>query len=191
MFLTKGVTMDNGAGSYLRFLNGDNDAFVELVREYNDKLVLFLNTVVNDIHISEEAADETFLKLYTARPVYKQKYSFKTWLYTIGKNTALNYLKRLKKGTVVPIEDVIYLSDEVDIEEEYIKGEQYIRIHHAIKALKSEYSQVLYLTFFEDMTAAEAAKVMGKTSRQVSNLIYRAKQALKEELERRDSNGQV
>ena len=137
MFLTKGVTMDNGAGSYLRFLNGDNDAFVELVREYNDKLVLFLNTVVNDIHISEEAADETFLKLYTARPVYKQKYSFKTWLYTIGKNTALNYLKRLKKGTVVPIEDVIYLSDEVDIEEEYIKDEQNIRLHHAIKALKS------------------------------------------------------
>ena len=183
--------MGNGASSYLRFLNGDYDAFVELVREYNDKLVLFLNTIVDDIHISEEAADETFLKLYTNRPVYNKKYSFKTWLYTIGKNTAINYMKKLKSGGVLPIEDYVYLSDETNIEEEYIKGEQNIILHHAIKALNSEYSQVLYLVFFEEMSNAEAAKVMGKTSRQFSNLIYRAKQALKEELERRESNGQI
>ena len=83
------------------------------------------------------------------------------------------------------------LSEETDIEEEYIKGEQNIILHHAIKALNSEYSQVLYLVFFEEMSNAEVAKVMGKTSRQFSNLIYRAKQALKEELERRESNGQI
>ena len=154
-----------GASSYLRFLNGDNDAFIELVREYNDKLVLFLNTIVDDIHVSEEADDETFLKLYTNRPVYKEQYSFKTWLYTIGKNTALNYVKKLKRGSVVPIEDYVYLSDEIDIEDEYIKGEQNISLHHAIKALKSEYAQVLYLIFFEEMSNEEAAKVMGKTSR--------------------------
>ena len=183
--------MENGASSYLRFLNGDNDAFVGLVREYNDKLVLFLNTVVGDIHMAEEAADETFLKLYTNRPAYNEQYSFKTWLYTIAKNTALNYVKKLKRGSVVPIEDCVYLSDETDIEEEYIKGEQNTILHHAIKALNSEYSQVLYLIYFEGMSNAEAAKVMGKTSRQLYNLLYRAKQALREELERRDSNGQV
>ena len=36
--------MENGASSYLRFLNGDNDGFVDLVKEYNDGLILFLNS---------------------------------------------------------------------------------------------------------------------------------------------------
>ena len=183
--------MENGASSYLRFLNGDKGGFVELVREYNDKLVLFLNTVVHDMHTAEEAADETFLKLYTHRPKYKQQYSFKTWLYTIGKNTALNYLKKIQKGDRVPLEDMTYFSDDTDIEADYIQGEQNIELHRAVKALKSEYSQVLYLIFFEEMSNAEAAEVMGKSLKQVSNLIYRAKLALKAELERRETDGQV
>ena len=89
--------MDNGASSYLRFLNGDNDAFVEIIRQYKDGLVLFINSFVSNIHLSEEAADEAFLKLYINKPRYKSGSSFKTWLYTIGRNTALNYLKKSNK----------------------------------------------------------------------------------------------
>ena len=40
--------MDNGASSYLRFLNGDNDSFVDLVKEYGDGLILFLNSIIRD-----------------------------------------------------------------------------------------------------------------------------------------------
>ena len=185
----KELKMDNGASIYLRFLKDDNEAFVELVREYNDKLVLFLNTIVNDIHISEEAADETFLKLYTDRPAFKSGYSFKTWLYTIGKNTALNYLKKLRKHKIVPLDDLCFVSDGTDIEAECIQGEEKILLNNAIKSLKSEYSQVLYLIYFEDMSTSEAAKVMQKNNRQISNLIYRAKIALKEEMEKREQNG--
>ena len=181
--------MDNGASSYLRFLNGDNDAFVELVREYNDKLVLFLNAVVDDIYISEEAADETFLKLYTDKPKYKSGYAFKKWLFTIGKNIAINYLKKNKRHRNVPLDDFFYFSDDTDIEKEYIQGEENIRLHRAIKALNSDYSQVLYLIYFEDMSNEEAAKIMGKSKKQVYNLIFRAKNALKEELERGEQDG--
>ena len=49
--------MDNGASSYLRFLNGDNDAFVEIIKQYKDGLILFIDSFTNDIHISEEIAD--------------------------------------------------------------------------------------------------------------------------------------
>lgn len=183
--------MDNGASSYLRFLGGDNDAFVELVREYSDGLTLFINTIVGDIHISEEAADDAFMKLYVDRPKYKPEYSFKTWLYTIGRNTALNYLKKLKRHRFSPAEDLSYISDETDIEAEYIKGEDRIIISRCIKALKNEYAQVLFLVYFEGLTVAEAAKVMGKSSRQTTQLLYCAKKALKDEMERRGIDGQI
>ena len=177
--------MDNGASSYLRFLNGDKDAFVKLVEEYKNGLMLFINTFVKNIHLSEEAADETFLKLYVDKPKYKSDYSFKTWLYTIGKNTAANYLKKNKHRSDAPIEDYFYVSDNTDIEADYIKGERNIMIHHAIKVLKKEYAQVLYLVYFESLSNEETAKVMKKSNRQISDLLYRAKKALKAELEMR------
>ena len=58
-------------------------------------------------------------------------------------------------------------------------------MHNAIRKLKKEYAQVLYLIYLEELTNPEAGKVMGKSARQVSDLIYRAKQALRAELERR------
>ena len=183
--------MDNGASSYLRFLNGDKNGFVDIVKDYKDGLTLFINTIVKDIHISEEAANEVFLKLYVKKPKYKVQYSFKTWLYTIGKNTAINYLKKFKRTDYSNIEDCCYISDEKDIEMDYIKGEQNLLIHQALKALKAEYAQILYLIYFEELSNTEAAEIMDKSSKQISDLIYCAKKALKIELERRGNDGQI
>lgn len=181
--------MEYGASSYLRFLNDDKEGFVKLVREYKDGLVLFINCIVKNIHTAEEIADDTFLKLYIRKPAYKSEYSFKTWLYTIGKNMALSYLKKHKWLNSTPIEDYYYISDNVDIEAQYIQNEQNIIIHRAIKKLKKEYAQILYLIFFEELTNSEAAKVMGKSPKQISDLLYRAKNALKAELEKEEQYG--
>lgn len=185
LFFEKGENMENGASSYLRFLNGDKSGFVDIVKEYNDRLILFVDTIINDMYISEEVIDDVFLRLYTDRPVYKEKYSFKTWLYTIARNTALNYLKKIKRHTYSPIEDFCYISDTVDIEAEYIQDEQKILIHHCIKALNREYADVLFLVYFEGLSNAETAKIIGKSQRQITQLLYRAKKALKDEMERR------
>ena len=57
-------------------------------------------------------------------------------------------------------------------------------LHKAVKKLNPDYCQVLYLIFFEGFDNAGAAKIMKKTNRQIENLIYRAKKALKSELDR-------
>lgn len=176
--------MDKGADNYLRFVNGDKSAFTELVKEYTNGLMLFINCIVGDIHIAEEAADETFLKLYVKKPRYKSEYSFKTWLYTIGKNTAINYAKKYRKSDWIPIEDYYYISDDTNIEAEYINTEDNKRLHQAIHRLKKEYAQVLYLIYFEGLTNAETADVMGRSKENISVLIHRAKNALKAELNR-------
>ena len=126
------------------------------------------------------------MQLYIKRPKYKSSCSFKAWLYTIGKNSALDYLKKLKRDRFSSLDDYYYISDETDIEGAHIQGEENIRLHNAIRKLKKEYAQVLYLIYFEELTNPEAGKVMGKSARQVSDLIYRAKQALRAELERRE-----
>ena len=176
--------MDNGASSYLRFLNGDNDAFVEIIKQYKDGLILFIDSFTNDIHISEEIADEAFLNLYVKKPHYKRKYSFKTWLYTIGRNIAVDHKRRLLRRKNVSLNECIEIADEADLERSYLVTEQKINLRHAICRLKEDYQQVLYLTYFEDFSNEETAKITGKSVKQIKNLLYNARKALKTELEK-------
>ena len=177
--------MDNGASSYRRFLDGDEGGLAEIVDAYKDGLILYLNGYVNNIYIAEELMEETFFRLLVKRPGYSPKSSFKTWLFAIGRNIAVDYIRKGSKLPSVPIEDIEdYLSDETDLERSYIKNEQKIALHKAMMKLSSDYREVLYLSFFEDFTNEEVAKTIGKSSRQVRNLLYRAKLALKSELEK-------
>ena len=52
-------------------------------------------------------------------------------------------------------------------------------VHKAMSRLKPEYRQVLWLCFFEGFSNEEIAQIMGKTKRQVENLVYRSKRSLK------------
>ena len=108
--------MDNGASSYRRFReNGDVTGFDEIVMEYSDGLMLYLTSIVGNIWTAEELTEETFFLLGTKKPKFKEKCSFKTWLYTIGRNIAFNYVKKTARQSTVPIENAPELiSDEAE-----------------------------------------------------------------------------
>ena len=57
-------------------------------------------------------------------------------------------------------------------------------LHRAISKLHPEYSQILYLVYFEGFDNKETAKIIKKTGHQVAKLLYNAKQSLKKELEK-------
>lgn len=177
--------MDNGASSYRRFRdNGDKNALVEIIKDYKDGLILYLTSIVGNIHIAEELAEDTFVLLGTKKPKDKGKGSFKTWLYTIGRNVAIDYLRKHSKHIEVSIDDnTEILSDENDVELEYIKKEQKIIVHKAMRKLPPEYQQVLWLVYFEELSNKEAATVMGKSVRSIESLLYRARKSLKSQLE--------
>lgn len=171
--------MDNGACSYRRFLNGDDEGLTLIIKDYKDGLILYLNGYVNNIYVAEEIMEETFFKLAVKKPKFNEKSSFKTWLYTIGRNVAIDYIRHNSKFSMFSIEDMEnYLKDETNLENLYIKNERKIIVHKALSNLKPEYRQILWLCFFEEFSNEEAAQIMGKSKRQIENLMYRAKQSL-------------
>lgn len=176
--------MDNGASSYSRYLEGDDSAFTELVRLYKDGLTLYLCSFTNNMHDAEEIMEDTFYKLAYKKPRYTAKSSFKTWLYTIGRNLAIDHLRKQKRHPSSSIDEYTELADNASIEENYLKEEQKLVIHKAVNNLRTDYRQVICLIYFEDFTNNEAARIMRRTSRQLTNLLYQAKQALKKELEK-------
>ena len=177
--------MDNGASSYRRFRdNGDQNALVEIIRDYKDGLILYLTSIVGNIQTAEELAEDTFVLIGTKKPKDKGKGSFKTWLYTIGRNVAIDYLRKHSKHIEVSIDDnADLISDEDAVEAEYIKKEQKITVHKAMRKLAPEYQQVLWLIYFEELSNKETAKIMKKSVRSVESLLYRARKSLKSQLE--------
>ena len=176
--------MDNGAVSYRRFLEGDTNAIIDIIADYREGLVLFINSIVNDFCSAEELAEDTFVKLCADRPKFSGKCSFKTWIYTIGKNIALNSIKKKSRHPETSIDDFYSITDKENIERNYIKDEEKKQLLRALEKLNDDYKQVLYLVFFEDFSNTETATIMKKSERQIRNLLYRAKESLRNILEK-------
>ncbi len=176
--------VDKGKENYRRFVAGDDTGFIEIVSEYKYCLTLYINSYVSNIYTAEDLMEETFFKLLVKKPKFNEKSTFKTWLYSIARNIALDYLKE-NQNITVPIENYEkHLIEELTVEQQYLKKEQKIALYNAMKNLSLEYRQVLFLTFFEEFSNTQTAIVMKKSNRQIENLIYRAKQSLKKHLEK-------
>lgn len=176
--------MDNGANSYRRFLEGDTNAIIDIIADYREGLVLFINSIVNDFCTAEEIAEDTFVKICADKPDFSGKCSFKTWLFTIGKNAAINSMKKKSRHSEVPIDDFYSIADKEDIEQNYIRDEDKRHLLRALEKLNDDYRQVLYLVYFENFSNTETAKIMKKSERQIRNLLYRSKESLRNILEK-------
>ena len=177
--------MDNGASSYRRFRDaGDAHGLDEIIIEYSDGLIFYLTSIVGNIQTAGELTEDTFVLLGTKKPKYKGKSSFKTWLYAIGRNIALDHLRKYSKKTCISIEETSeMIDDETAVEETYIQKEQQIMIHKAMRKLCPKYQQVLWLIYFEGFSNKEAAKIMKKNLRSIESILYRARKSLRSQLE--------
>ena len=176
--------MDNGASSYRRFLDGDDNGITEIVENYKDGLILYLNGYVKNIFVAEELTEDTFFRLMIKKPKYSGKSTFKSWLYAIGRNVAVDYIRHNSKILNVPIDDVENYLIEQSLEQSYIKEENMLIVNKALNELIPEYRNVLWLTYFEEFSNKETAIILKKTERQIKNLLYRARKALKSKLEK-------
>lgn len=177
--------MDNGASSYRHFLNGDENAFSEILDMYRDNLIFFINRTVNNLSVAEELAADAFAELLVHPKRYDFSVSLKTYIFTIGHNKMVSYIRRASRFTMVTYEEAPEKSLEyASFEENIIKEEQKKLLHEAMSELPNDYRMALHLIYFEDMSYAEAGKVMRKSVKQVTNLVYRAKNSLRLILEK-------
>lgn len=174
--------MCDGTEWYQRYLAGDEQGLVEIIRLYRDGLIMYLTGIVGDVHTAEELAEDVFVKLGLKRPKDKGGGSFKTWLYTIGRRMAIDHIRRNKRRTV-SLDTVPELPAEAaDLEAAYVAQERQAMLYTAMNHLTPEYRQALWLVYFEDFSHAQVATILHKSVHGVDTLLYRARQSLKKEL---------
>lgn len=176
--------MDGGAEAYRRFLGGDDYGLEQVIGLYKDSLIFFLLQYVKSPDIAEELTEEVFVALAVKKPVFKESAAFKTWLFTIARNKALNLLRSPFMRRRVPLEQAEITEEICCPERELLRQERYRALYSAMKRLPENQREMIYLVYFEDMKVARAARVIRKTSPQASNILSRARKSLKEILEK-------
>jgi len=170
--------VDNGASSYRRYLNGDEEAFREIVKEYFDNLVFFIDRYVHDYAAAEDIAIDAFTELVVHKYRYNFKVSLKTYLFMIGRSRALDYIKHRGKLQMVELTEA-EAAEGPSLEEIILADQRKRAVHEAMEQLGDELRIAVHLVYFEQLSCDEAARVMKKNRKQVYNLLYRAKNALR------------
>lgn len=173
---------DTGSEIWRRYLEGDKSAFNDLVTAYRDSLIFFINRYVHNLAEAEDVSEDVFVELLVHKSRYNFKTSFKTYIFTVARNKAVDRVRKKARHPEISESFVESRQDVMNIEDEFLKRERSAEIHRALETLNVDYRTALHLVYFEEMSYREAAKVMNKSEKQLTNLVYRAKLALKEAL---------
>lgn len=165
---------------YCRYINGDEDALEGLVKSCSGALIRFAYCYVPDSAAAEEIMEDAIVALIMKRKQLSNEAVFRSYLFKITKNTAIDYLRKWRKS--VPLEDVQNILMTEDMETSFSRRARNELIYIQMQSLPEQYRHILHLTYFEDFSLEQAGKIMGKSMKQVYNLHARAKAALKQRL---------
>jgi RNA polymerase sigma-70 factor (ECF subfamily) len=149
------------------FLSGNEDAFSELVKKYSDNLYNFIFSLTGDRMMAEDIVQETFVKAWKNMKRFDTSKNFKTWLFTIGKNTAMDFLKKKKAtpfsffekdGNPNPFEEIVDENELADII--LTKDETGEELRMGLDKIKDKYRIILKLCYIEDMSLSEISEVL-------------------------------
>lgn len=150
-------------------------------------LTNFIKAYVKDTETAEDIAQDSFMYMIVNKVEYDFKYSFKTYLYTIAKSRALNYLKRAKQ--TISVEDIIdnNVNPEGNAENEIIIRENYNALVRTIRKLNRNQQIVIYLYYFQGFKYKEISRILNQSMSKTKMTIHRAKKLLEKFLKEDDN----
>lgn len=165
-----------------RALAGDRTAFSALVRRHQRSLYLFLVRMVGSPDDAMELTQEAFVRAWQALPQWQPTARFRTWLFGIGRNAALDLLRRRKTVEFVALDDTFEAADPgPDPERRAHLGQEVRRLEAALARLTPEHREVLLLREMEDMTYEEIGHALSLSEGTVKSRLARARAALIEQ----------
>lgn len=179
-----------------RLRSGDDAAFSELVATHGPRLLVVLRRYLPQDQDCQDALQEAFLSAFKALARFEGNSSLGTWLHRIAVNCALMRIRSRKRSRERPIEEFLpqFLDDghrrnpggawEVAYDSAVAENEAHELVRRSIDALPESYRLILLLREVEERTTEETAELLGLTVSNVKTRLHRARQALRELLDR-------
>lgn len=168
-----------------RIQQGDIQAFERIVDEYKNKIFALAYGYTRDQHMAQDLSQEIFIKVYQNIPSFQGQSSFSTWLYRVGKNCCIDWIRKNRRrmeNTILEDGEREYVDDGQNPEEDAILNERKEMLYRAIQKLPEKYRTPLMLFHFQDLTYEEIGKVLKIPTKTVATQLYRGKRMLRDEL---------
>lgn len=161
-------------------LNDDRDAFGQLVTAYTPRLKRFLmNLTAGDVYLTDDLAQETFIKAYLNLRAFRGVASFSTWLFRIAYNEFFSYSRR---NHDITNEEIPEDSQPVTIGTTSATDAA-IDIKVALAALNVTEKAIVTLFYIDDLPLKRIATITGLPEGTVKSHLYRAKTKMQKTLE--------
>jgi RNA polymerase sigma-70 factor, ECF subfamily len=160
-----------------RAAGGDRDALRDIYVRYSHGVYGYVRSIVADDHEAEDVTQQVFLKLMTSLPSFTAgRAQFSAWILRVARNTAIDHLRRRHR---------VIASDPLEwrVGASAADADSPRQLRDAINALSSDQREVLVLRQVLGLTPDEVAGRLGKSSGAVHTLYYRARVAMRANLE--------
>jgi RNA polymerase sigma-70 factor (ECF subfamily) len=149
---------ENETAIVARAKSGDCNAFEELIVQYRGRVTNLIYHMYGDENLAEDAAQTAFIQAWRNLPKYEQRAPFRSWLYRIALNAALDQLRRQKPQ--VDINAILDLSFENRLEERLEEKERRSDVQQAVAELPDASRSVLILKEFQGLRYQEIAEIL-------------------------------
>lgn len=165
----------------------NDSVFHRLYEEYHQDVFQFLIYLVKNRHLSEDLMHEVYIRAFRAYDRFEGKSSEKTWLFSIAKNVAIDHFRKMavrKKHSMEYFdwETQQLVSSERIPEEVSLLNEDKVLLYKTLDMCTGDQKMVIIMRFFQDLSIAETADVLGWTEGKVKTTQHRAIKALREKL---------
>ncbi len=134
---------------------------------------------------AEEVTQDVFITVYSKLSTFKGKSKLSTWLYRITVNTSLNFLKKRNRRTFFSLGNNEKSFPDFAHPGVLLENKEHsIVLFKAIQELKGNQKTAFILSYVEEMPRQEVADIMDTSLKSVESLLQRAKQNLRNQLDK-------
>jgi RNA polymerase sigma-70 factor (ECF subfamily) len=168
-----------------RALQGDQRAFTELVDRYQAPVYNLCYRMLGSAPEAEDASQETFMRVYKHLGDYDAEQKLSSWVLAIASHHCIDRLRR-RRIIWLPLEDVLppraEIHDTARPEESVVEKESNAEVRDLLQKLPPDYRLVITLRYWQDLSYAEIAQIMGSTESAVKSRLHRARRIMAQQI---------
>ena len=165
-----------------RCQQGDEQAFQQLVKRYQDKAIWIAYQMVNNYEEARDISQDAFIRVYKSINKFNLMSNFYTWLYRIVVNLCIDHLRRFKnRNRAISTEDIGEICDEKPSHEVNLeKMELLQKIYNVLEQIPPKYKAILILRDIEDYDCKEVADILNCNHNTIRWRLFRGRQIFKD-----------
>ena len=177
----------------LKFQAGDADAFNKLVDNNINTVHALVYRFLGNLSHAEDITQEVFMRVYKNADRYQPTAKFSTWIYRIVANLCFNVMRSNKKKRALSLNASEDAQNRIDLPDQkspapeagLAKTELQLAVKKALNELPDNQKLAIILNKYENKSYDEIAKIMSISQQAVKSLLSRARNNLKDKLEKR------